>query len=444
MYPKWSSIISKDELVKSTSRLENLYEAEIKRLESEINALRQEKEKVDKEYKESLIQPEKKNCNTIATQTAIEVHGNNLCTNYLRIYQIYGTIDAIWQMLQDGLVKFEQFNSILERYNISIEKDYSERDRMTIMFYFNMRTHIRRLTHTVRIDRTLDRKFDGMLKQKKKELQSLTDAEDFAVEMRSKTDLEKNRQNISYEILECYMSSQSENFMVNFFSTRKGFKKTIKDFLQSRSMVTRSYVWTKIIQNKLNITPELFCHYRGLSRVNFPDNIKKLIELDLNRVLRFYQKNLEPYDVEIINKNDLDNTKDESDTSLPPNQFKDTRIFQNLSEILYCFQIYRGDIGYVQGMCRISYLIYIIFKNNIEAFTNFVNFIFFKKPLLKLYRFNLPTIDLYTECLQYFLKKYYPNIANQIISTNETLLSVFVMESFYTIFASYFNEDDVL
>ena len=74
----------------------------------------------------------------------------------------------------------------------------------------------------------------------------------------------------------------------------------------------------------------------------------------------------------------------------------------------------------------------------------FMSMIFFKKPLLKFYRFNLDSIDRYTECLMHFLLKLYPHIANAILSTNENLLSVFVMESFYTLYASYFDEVDVL
>lgn len=450
MYPKWSSIITRNELIKSTSRLENLYEVEIKRLEREINALRLEKEKVDKEFEEACHEPDAKKKNSVAVQTMIEAHRNDLSTNYLRIYQIYGTIDAVWQMLQDGLVKFEQFNSIMENYSLNIEKDFSSKNHMSIVIYFNIRTHTKRLTYTLRIERPQSERFEEMVKQRKRELQSLTNAEDFAVEMKSKTDLAKSRQEISYTILERYMLSQSENFMVNFFSTRKGFKKTIKDFLQSKTVVTRSYVWAQIIQNKLFITPELFCHFRGLCKVNFPENVKKLIELDLNRVLRFYQKYLEPDDMTIVKGTDgMQGISPEEVATmdpgcLPPQEFKYTRIFHDLSEILCCFQVYRGDIGYVQGMCRISYLIYIVFKNNIEAFTNFANLVFFKKPLLKFYRFNLDSIDRYTECLKHFLLKLYPDVTNAVLSTNENLLSVFVMESFYTLYASYFDEEDVL
>lgn len=244
------------------------------------------------------------------------------------------------------------------------------------------------------------------------------------------------------------MMSQSENFMVNFVSTRKGSKKTTKDFLQSKTLVIWNYVWEQIIQNKLVIILELFCHSRDLSQVNFPDNVKKLIELDLNRVLRFYQKYLKSEDMAIIKKptayraSVLKTWLDWTPAATIPG-VQVHPYFHDLSEILYCFQVYRGGIGYVQGMCRISYLIYIVFKNNIEAFTNFANMIFFKKPLLKFNRLNLKFIDRYTECLKHFLLKLYPEVANAILSTNENLLSVFFMESFYTLYASYFDEENV-
>ena len=45
------------------------------------------------------------------------------------------------------------------------------------------------------------------------------------------------------------------------------------------------------------------------------------------------------------------------------NQVEDTKIFRELNIILKCFHIYRGDIGYIQSMCRLVYVLYIIHRN---------------------------------------------------------------------------------
>lgn len=47
---------------------------------------------------------------------------------------------------------------------------------MSIVIYFNIRTHIKRLTYTMRIERPLNKRFDEMMKQRKRELQSSINA----------------------------------------------------------------------------------------------------------------------------------------------------------------------------------------------------------------------------------------------------------------------------
>ena len=109
-----------------------------------------------------------------------------------------------------------------------------------------------------------------------------------------------------------------------------------------------------------------------------------------------------------------------------------------------CFQIYRGDIGYVQSMSRLVYLLYIVHKNKIETFISLCNMILLKKPLLSFFRFDVNLIDNFSIELKKDLEIICPIFLKEISETNPYVIDLFVTEAFFTIFSSYFNEIDCL
>lgn len=432
MFPKWSSIINPKTLERSITRIEGIYQKELKRLNKEIESLREEKDEVDDKFEKMMKDKETKEHDDKDIQTEIEISRVDLQTDYYQIYQVFGTTHYLWQMLQDNLVKYEQFNTLLENYFVSMNKDFSIKNRVSIVIHFDVTESRKRLTFTFR-KKSSDDTAKAIIRKRKQELLSLTDSETFVEEMKSMKELIIEMEQIDYIMLNRFMSTQNDSGFVSFFRKSKSFKATTKALIDDKGAITRRFVWGKMIDNKLRITPELYHHFRGLCQINFPQDVRRAIQLDLERILRFYK--ILPQNIE------SGKGVKESQTRLDCNP---EQISNNIIEVLCCFQVYRGDIGYVQGMAQVAYLIHTVFKNPIETFSAFTNIILCKKPMLTFYRFDLEKIDAYTFCLEYYLKKLFPGMMEELNTINCNLVSIFVTESFFTIFASYFKETDVL
>lgn len=127
----------------------------------------------------------------------------------------------------------------------------------------------------------------------------------------------------------------------------------------------RKHLWKIRIGNHLGITREL---YDSLSLRLEAEGIKnqysKLIANDLFRTLPNY-----------------------GSTKIGES------MYQKLHHILSLFQLYRPDIGYVQGMSFLVVMLY-FYYDEFETFAIFSNLIITKPLLFACYDFDLPTVNL--------------------------------------------------
>ena len=139
-------------------------------------------------------------------------------------------------------------------------------------------------------------------------------------------------------------------------------RKICLDFFRKYTLTDeeRKEVWKARIGNKLKITKEL---YHGLfSRLHsrsFPKKVDKLIRDDLDRTF--------------------------------PNclTFEEgKRMYSKMHNLLRLFQLYRPDIGYIQGMTYIISTLYYYF-DEYETFKCFCNLVITNNFMRNMYTFNM-------------------------------------------------------
>ena len=424
-------------------------EKEFLNLKKIIENLEDEKTNLDniikENFKDRIIKLSLKKDKSI--QTSIENVTQMYSTDYMVIYKIFGTVNAIWQIFHDSIARYNQYNLMLNNYEIKIEKNLIEEESLIIELSLNLLDNKNQKDLKVAIGNEVLKKLKNEEKYKeifnkiKQELRHLKESESFCMEMNSlKNEIMFNRQNIDFYTLDIFY----KKFKIKKYLKKKKKNKLILDILNKKILVTRRHIWNKVIGNKLKISPELYYSLLNLQKIGFPQDVLKTIENDLKRVLKFYRKDIlnskKSLLVEKININNI-TKKIENDFN---KELVGLKIFKDIKEILMCFQIYRGDIGYVQSMSRIVYLLYIIHKNNIETFISFCNMILLKKPLLSFFRFNVGLIDKFAIDLKKDLEIICPKFLKEICDNNPYVIDLFVTEAFFTIFSSYFNEIDCL
>ena len=67
-------------------------------------------------------------------------------------------------------------------------------------------------------------------------------------------------------------------------------------------------------------------------------------------------------------------------------------MYQKLHHLLSLFQLYRPDIGYVQGMSFLIVMLY-YFYDEFETFVVFCNLIITKPLIFACYDFNIPIVN---------------------------------------------------
>ena len=387
-------------------------------------------------------------------QTSIENITKMYSTDYMVIYKIFGTINAIWQIFHDTIARHNQYNLMLNNYEIKLEKNLVKEESLVIELSLNLLDNKNQKDLKIAIGNDglkkkleKEEKYEEIFNKIKQELRHLKETESFCMEMNSlKNEIMFNRQNIDFNVLDIFY----KKFKIQKHLKRKKKNKLIRDILNKKTLVTRRHIWNKVIANKLKISPELYYSLLNLQKIGFPETVLKTIENDLRRVLKFYRKDILNSKKSLLltseNKitgENLENIKDKAEINFNKELVK-LKIFKDIKEILMCFQIYRGDIGYVQSMSRLVYLLYIVHKNKIETFISLCNMILLKKPLLSFFRFDVNLIDNFSIELKKDLEIICPIFLKEISETNPYVIDLFVTEAFFTIFSSYFNEIDCL
>lgn len=398
------------------------------------------------------------------TQTTIEDDSALLFqTNYMQLYRVFGSHEMLWQLFHDEIIKYPEYVTFLELYQISAVSEDSTvngktgvtDNRKLISLKIEPESEAKRLRPSVVRTGGTNLSLQNAMFERRAELFEFTDKGTFAKEMDRRPFTSQYCTNVDVEMMIGYLQAQNKTFIDSLMNRNaKAVYKSQKfeNVLSSIKNSDRSDVWRKLIGNKLKITPELYFSLKALSERNFPPQIERTITEDLKRVLRYYLKS---WDLKVVQREyqqfsqyeKVKNLQSESTAKPPFENFvwertDHLRIFENLREMCRCFQVFRGDVGYVQGMCRISFFFFSVFQNTIEAFTFMANFLLTKEPMLDCYKFSQPKMELYENAVRKFLPRAAPQCSKALLRENDRLLSVFMMENLFTLFSNYFEEVD--
>lgn len=126
----------------------------------------------------------------------------------------------------------------------------------------------------------------------------------------------------------------------------------------------RKQLWKVRIGNTLRIDREVFENLKiRLKEEGLKKSVEKLVVDDMNRTLPNYK-------------------------SCGAGQY----MYENIQQLLLLFQVYRPDIGYVQGMSYLMVMFYYYF-DEYESFVLFTNMVLTKNILSKCYQFDLSEVS---------------------------------------------------
>ena len=211
----------------------------------------------------------------------------------------------------------------------------------------------------------------------------------------------------------------------------KLMKKTLKSFLEL-SDCSRHSVWLILLGNRARTTKQLFYYCRSQVAIGkLKPEIDHVICEDLKRVLRYYLNFWSNEDIKNLTK--CENKEADLSKSL---------LFFKLRDVLGAFQIFRPDIGYVQGMCRLSFILYSETRSCYDTFMALTNLLLFRSPYYSLYTLEDQAITYWENEVKEFAIKFIPNSYAIINDMNPLAIKFFVMENFLLLFANYFEEQE--
>lgn len=418
---------SLEEVKRFIRNQEDLFELKLHERDKTIKKLNAQIEKIDEELAHLSLKFRPIPGVERGVQTLIEKSEENEVTNYLAIYSVYGTVHAVWQMLQDSLSQYPQFIEIIQNYEIGTLKRLAERGTIILDLRLTPLPTPKRLTTTHAFGEERDAQIGSIVKERRNQMLGYLEASSFMSEMTKFQDLNAFEK-MSVNDIKRFFESQNQAFAKSLPPDEKA-RVTEKVYLLFEGIegIDRKTIWPKLIGNKLRITPELYFSLQTMSLVNFPKSVERVIVEDLKRNLRSVYE---------------DYTKQETSRGGKPCKIEEMPLLISIKEILMCFQVYRGDIGYVQGMSHLCMTLHKIFKNNIETFKNFCNLLFFKRPLIDFYRFDMEMLDQYTLLLGVNLQRNFRNQYEEFMLVQDNLTNMFVVENYFTIFSNYFVERD--
>jgi hypothetical protein len=183
----------------------------------------------------------------------------------------------------------------------------------------------------------------------------------------------------------------------------------------------RGELWSKIVGNDLFLTQKLFSSLLDSSKKcgknEQEENGTVLIPMDLRRTL----SNLQVFQ-------------------------EKQPLHSSLSDLLRAFavrimQVYRPDMGYVQGMAYLG-AIFVLHENTYTAFCTFSNMIFKSHMLRSFYSFNLPVMQSYYKVFEYYMKKKVPAVLEKFKDLGITP-DMFLLEWVYTLFSRCLDIENV-
>ena len=117
--------------------------------------------------------------------------------------------------------------------------------------------------------------------------------------------------------------------------------------------------------------------------------------------------------------------------------------FRELEMILKAFQVFRGDIGYVQGMTQLVYLLHHVFRDEFATFNAFCSLILKHFPLYEFYTFDKHCLGIFSDCLRHFVCCHCNAALPRVSFFVENLAQSMLYSSILTLFTGYLEERDV-
>ena len=111
--------------------------------------------------------------------------------------------------------------------------------------------------------------------------------------------------------------------------------------------------------------------------------------------------------------------------------------------VLKVFQIYRGDVGYVQGMSQLGFIIYHVFNDEFLTFEYFVFLILKKYPLFEFFSFDNKTVSRFSKCVSHFCKSNVKDPSETVSFFLENMVGTYLYSVFFTCFVGFFEESDI-
>ena len=145
-------------------------------------------------------------------QTSIENITKMYSTDYMVIYKIFGTINAIWQIFHDTIARHNQYNLMLNNYEIKLEKNLVKEESLVIELSLNLLDNKNQKDLKIAIGNDglkkkleKEEKYEEIFNKIKQELRHLKETESFCMEMNSlKNEIMFNRQNIDFNVLDIF------------------------------------------------------------------------------------------------------------------------------------------------------------------------------------------------------------------------------------------------
>jgi hypothetical protein len=117
--------------------------------------------------------------------------------------------------------------------------------------------------------------------------------------------------------------------------------------------------------------------------------------------------------------------------------------FKEIEMVLKVFQIYRGDIGYVQGMSQFAYIIYHVFQDEFLTFEYFTHLILKKYPLFEFFSFKNSTVKKFSTTVAHFAKLNLKSKSETTTFFIDNMIDTYLYSIFFTLFVGFFEESDI-
>lgn len=111
--------------------------------------------------------------------------------------------------------------------------------------------------------------------------------------------------------------------------------------------------------------------------------------------------------------------------------------------VLKVFQIFRGDVGYVQGMSQFAYVLHMVFRDEFQTFEYFAHMVLKRFPLFEFYSFDSVVVGNCAATVAHFASLHARPKSEATRFFVENMMETYVYSVFFTLFVGFFEEADL-